>query len=683
KGMSVGLISTSTGPGPEFTATWDFLEVKEYGDSELVLSENPVDFGILQSGSGQVQLIPTLSNTGGPEAGTIQVTDISIAGPDAALFGNSTGLPLTIGPGAKKTLPLNFYPDNTSGTKTANLVIEHTGENSPYTVSLRAILNDDLESSYNVIARVNAGGTDVSATDGQLNWEANASEGAFNGTDYSVNTGKIPGGNNTFSFENRHSSIPDYIDEATFDAIYQKERYDAPGGPEMEFQFPVPDGNYIVNIYTGNGYGPANSMGARQFNISLEDELVDENIDVVALFGGSETDFHAGMLSYEVTVSDGTLNLLFEHGENENPVLQAVEIFGVDQNPSSINLVPIADQLYQVNENSVLAVSATGGDSQENFLYAISGQPAGIDIEPTNGQIFGTVTAEALTGGPNNNGVHSVTVTVSKPSSEAVTTEFTWSVVNLLWNDKDENENYTARHECSLVQAGGKFYLMGGRENTKTIDVYDYTTDTWTQIVDSPPVDFNHFQATEYQGLIWVIGAFTDNVFPNEQPAEYVWAFDPANEEWIQGPEIPAERRRGSAGLVVYNDKFYISGGNTIGHNGGYVSWFDEYDPATGTWTPLMDAPRPRDHFHAAVIGDKMYLAGGRLSGSPDPNIVETFKPVIPEVDVYDFTSGTWSTLPSDQNIPTPRAAASVASLNGKLLVIGGEVENEPVYGAM
>ncbi|MGB7394172.1 MAG: PKD domain-containing protein, partial [Pricia sp.] len=76
-------------------------------------------------------------------------------------------------------------------------------------------------------------------------------------------------------------------------------------------------------------------------------------------------------------------------------------------------------------------------------------------------------------------------------------------------------------------------------------------------------------------------------------------------------------------------------------------------------------------------------LAGGRLSGNPNPNIVETFKPVIPEVDVYNFTSGTWSTLPPDQNIPTPRAAASVASLNGKLLVIGGEVENEPVYGAM
>ncbi len=677
QGMAVGIISTSAGPGPEFTATWDFLNVTEDGAANLALSANPLDFGILKTGSGQVQLIPSLTNEGGPSTGAIQITNIDITGANAALFEGNLSLPLTIGPSAEKTIPINFYPNNTAGTKTANLVIEHTGDNSPFIVPLRAILKDDVAPSYTVVARVNAGGTNVSATDGKMNWEPNLGEGAVNGINYTVNTGKIPGANNTFLYENRHASVPDYIDEATFNALYLKERYDTQGGPEMEFKFPVADGDYVVNIYTGNGYGPANSAGARQFDISLENELKGDDIDVVALFGGSGNVFHAGMLSYEVTVSDGELNVLFEHGANENPVLQAIEVMGVDQGAAPITLVPIADQFYQVNESSILAVSASGGNAQENFTYAISGQPAGIGIEPTNGQIFGTIAPEALLGGPNNDGVHNVTVTVSKPSSQTKSIDFMWSVVNLQWQDKNENENYTARHECSLVQAGDKFYLMGGRENGKTIDVYDYKTDTWQQIVDSPPVEFNHFQATEYHGLIWVIGAFTDNGYPNETPAEYVWAFDPTNEEWIQGPEIPANRRRGSAGLVVYKDKFYISGGNTIGHNGGYVNWFDEYDPSTGTWTPLVDAPHARDHFHSAVIGDKMYLVGGRLSG----NEGGTFNPTVPEVDVYDFVNGTWNTLPSDQNIPTPRAAAAVANLNGKLLVIGGEVNKEVVYG--
>ncbi|MCL6275683.1 PKD domain-containing protein, partial [Muricauda sp. 2012CJ35-5] len=245
------------------------------------------------------------------------------------------------------------------------------------------------------------------------------------------------------------------------------------------------------------------------------------------------------------------------------------------------------------------------------------------------------------------------------------------------WVDKDENENYTARHESSFVQAGDKFYLMGGRENARSIDVYSYQSDTWSTLTDSAPFEFNHFQAVEYQGLIWVIGAFQDNNFPNETPAEHIWIFDPSTTEWIQGPEIPIERRRGGAGLVLYNDMFYLLGGNTIGHNGGYVAQFDVYDPKTGSWTILADAPRARDHFAAVVINNKLYAAGGRLSGGNGG----VWKPTIMEVDVYDFTTSVWTTLPLDQNLPTPRAGAATVNFNNKLLVIGGEVENEVVYG--
>src|SRR5690606_22067035 len=152
-------------------------------------------------------------------------------------------------------------------------------------------------------------------------------------------------------------------------------------------------------------------------------------------------------------------------------------------------------------------------------------------------------------------------------------------------------------------------------------------SNTWTTLSQSAPKSFNHFQATEYGGLIWVIGAFRTNSFPEEEPEEHIWAFDPVKQEWMQGPEIPEDRRRGSAGLVVYNDKFYVIGGNTIGHSGGYVNWFDEYDPGKGTWTVLEDAPRARDHFFATVIGNKLYAASGRLSGGAGG----TFAPVIPE----------------------------------------------------
>ncbi|WP_158967891.1 galactose oxidase [Paraglaciecola sp. L3A3] len=242
------------------------------------------------------------------------------------------------------------------------------------------------------------------------------------------------------------------------------------------------------------------------------------------------------------------------------------------------------------------------------------------------------------------------------------------------WIDKNENENYTPRHECSFVQAGEKFIMFGGRESAKKLDVYDYKTDSWST-GGLAPKEFNHFQATTYKGFIWVIGSFKTNSFPKEIPEDNIWLYHPPSQKWIQGPEIPENRRRGGAGLVVYKDKFYLVGGNTIGHNGGYVNWFDEYDPTNNTWTVLENAPNARDHFFAAVIDNKLYAAGGRLSGGQGG----VFTPLVKKVNTYNFDTKTWSSLAAD--LPTPRAAPGIAVFNNELLVMGGEGEKSgPAY---
>ena len=126
-------------------------------------------------------------------------------------------------------------------------------------------------------------------------------------------------------------------------------------------------------------------------------------------------------------------------------------------------------------------------------------------------------------------------------------------------------------------------------------------------------------------------------------------------------------RRRGSAGVTLYNNKFYIVCGIQNGHTNGWVPWVDEFDPVTGSWTELPDAPRARDHFHAGLINGKIYCAGGRLTSQP--NFAAN---TIAEVDVYDITNQTWST-PSQ--IITPRGAPAVAVVNNELIVAGGEVD--------
>lgn len=212
--------------------------------------------------------------------------------------------------------------------------------------------------------------------------------------------------------------------------------------------------------------------------------------------------------------------------------------------------------------------------------------------------------------------------------------------------------------------------MFGGRESAQRLDIYDYTTDTWST-GSMAPKEFNHFQATTYQGFIWVIGSFKTNKFPSEIPEENIWLYHPPSDKWIKGPEIPEDRRRGGAGLVVYRDKFYIVGGNTIGHDGGYVNWFDEYDPKQNTWKRLENASQQRDHFNAAIMDGKLYAAGGRKSGSEGG----VFSPLPAIVDVYDFDNKSWSTL--EAKLPTPRAAPGVAVFKNELLLMGGEGEQK------
>ncbi|WP_226163610.1 malectin domain-containing carbohydrate-binding protein, partial [Hymenobacter terricola] len=246
-------------------------------------------------------------------------------------------------------------------------------------------------------------------------------------------------------------------------------------------------------------------------------------------------------------------------------------------------------------------------------------------------------------------------------TADAVTAAGVWQIVT------PTAGAFTGREENAFVGAGNKFYLLGGRG---IVPVQEYTpaTNTWADKA-APPVELNHFQAVTLDGLIYAAGAM-NGAYPHEVPLPNTYIFNPAKNTWSVGAAIPAARRRGSAGAVVYNNKIYLVAGITDGHWAGWVPWFDEYDPATNTWRALPDAPRARDHFHATVVNNKLYLAGGRRSSGSTNQV---FDLTIPEVDVYDFTAGTWSTLPTGSNLPTPRAGASNVLLSNELLVIGGE----------
>lgn len=225
----------------------------------------------------------------------------------------------------------------------------------------------------------------------------------------------------------------------------------------------------------------------------------------------------------------------------------------------------------------------------------------------------------------------------------------------------------TKRHEHGYVKVGTRFYLLGGR-GINPVDIFDPATGRWTKGAASP-VEMHHFQAVVFDGKIYVVGAMTGQ-YPKEPPLSNVYVYDPAADAWSVGAEIPAGRRRGGAGAVLHNGEIVVVAGITNGHYDGHVRWVDAFNPRTGQWRQLPDAPRARDHFHAAIIGDTLYAAAGRRSSAATN---QTFELTVPEVDVFDLRTSQWSTLPATANIPTRRAGAGAVVVNGTLIVLGGE----------
>ena len=257
------------------------------------------------------------------------VTGASV-GIQAQASGGDTAYPIVYtATGLPAGLNIDVNSGFITGTVLASALTGGTNSDGIHTVTVTASRTGSSDQSTNftwtindpsaVVYRINAGGSEVIATDGESNWAANGGTGSYNGTNHSVNNGSIYSGG--LSFANKHSSIPSYIDQATFNALFAQERWDPAGGSEMEFSIDVPNGDYDVNIFMGNSYSGTSAPGQRVFDIAVEGSIVESDLDLSAQFGHQA----GGMLTYPVSITDGTVNIEFLH-KVENPLVNAIEI---------------------------------------------------------------------------------------------------------------------------------------------------------------------------------------------------------------------------------------------------------------------------------------------------------------------------------------------------------------------
>jgi hypothetical protein len=162
------------------------------------------------------------------------------------------------------------------------------------------------------VARVNAGGTTVAATDAGPGW--------------AQDTASAPS-----SYHNANSNVVDYgnlsitrganLPASTPTAIFSTERWSPNDSPNMQWDFLATVGHHLtVRLYFSNDYSFTSQPGQRKFNVAIDGTTVLSNYDIVADVGNQV----GTMKTFDIT-SDGNVDIDFSH-VLENPLINGIEI---------------------------------------------------------------------------------------------------------------------------------------------------------------------------------------------------------------------------------------------------------------------------------------------------------------------------------------------------------------------
>ncbi|MBI4331517.1 MAG: kelch-like protein [Chloroflexi bacterium] len=215
--------------------------------------------------------------------------------------------------------------------------------------------------------------------------------------------------------------------------------------------------------------------------------------------------------------------------------------------------------------------------------------------------------------------------------------------------------------EFAVAELDGKIYVIGGYPSTRvtvtTVQVYDSRADSW-QITTPLPQPANHGMAAGVNGKVYHIGGqSTADAGPDGAGyLDAVYEYDPATARWVSRAPVPTKRSAGVA--MVIGDKIYVAGGRPPRGND-----FAVYDTRANTWTALPDLPTQRNHIAGAAIGGWVYVVGGRFGGGFNSDVTDV-------LEMYDPATNAWT---RKAPMPTKRGGINGIGVGDCFYVWGGE----------
>ena len=172
-----------------------------------------------------------------------------------------------------------------------------------------------------------------------------------------------------------------------------------------------------------------------------------------------------------------------------------------------------------------------------------------------------------------------------------------------------------ARGAGGAAIVGRTLYFFGGADETRTSDQaeawsldLDDPQATWQEIASMPSAR-NHLGYAAIGTKIYVIGGQTGLEAQGVNQAG-VDVYDTTTNTWSQAAPLPYILSHFHAATDVYKDRYIIVAGGEQPHNTAIDDVF-LYDSVTDTWTQLTDLPSGRRAGAGVVIGDVYYFGTG------------------------------------------------------------------------
>ena len=233
-----------------------------------------------------------------------------------------------------------------------------------------------------------------------------------------------------------------------------------------------------------------------------------------------------------------------------------------------------------------------------------------------------------------------------------------------------------ARQEIYPTVSDDKIYVAGGILSaapgfTDLFEAYDPASNAWKTLAPLPE-GRHHIALAAAGGKIYGIGGFSGAI-PDWRAHASVFIYDPTADRWSNGPALSQARAEGVVATV--GDKIYFIGGRiptspAARHISEHADTnrAEALDVRTGRWSRIAHAPSARNSAAGAVIGNKIYVVGGRqmvaqADGRSRPVNVAT-------LEVYDPALDRWETRAP---MPLAQGGLAAAAHDGKLYVFGGE----------